>query len=44
MVEHGADEAVVLHHDFEALFERCFVVSGGHAFFQIVDEGEVGVV
>ena len=35
---------VMLAHDSEAFLQGGFVVLGGHALVQIVDDGQVGVV
>ena len=44
MVRHGAEPSVVLHHDAETLPERGVAVACGHAFRQVVDERQAGVV
>lgn len=40
----GTYQSVVLGHDTESFFERCFLILGSHPFVQIVDNCQVGIV
>ncbi len=40
----GAYQSVMLRHNAESFPKRCLPVLGSHPFFQIVDDGQVGIV
>lgn len=44
MARKGGQIAVVTAHDAEPFVKGSAVVAGGHAFVQIVDQGEMGIV
>ena len=44
MMGYGTHQPVMPRHDVEAFAQGCLPVLGGHPFFQIVDEGEMGIV
>lgn len=44
MMGYGTRQSVMSRHDAEAFAQGCLPVLGGHSLFQIVDEGEMGVV
>ena len=43
MVKHGGEETIVFCHNPEAFLEGRFMVSGSHAFFQIVYQCEMRI-
>ena len=44
MMGYGTHQSVMPRHDAEAFAQGCLPVLGGHSLFQIVDEGEMGIV
>ena len=43
MHEEGFAPTIVLGHDAKALYERGPVVTGGHAFVEVINQNKVGV-
>ena len=44
MMGYGTHQSVMPRHVAEAFAQGCLPVLGGHSLFQIVDEGEMGIV